>query len=721
MPGDGAGEELKDCQHQSLDQQPEVLCACRLWGEFMPTTIRRHLTLLLFICGIVSIQGCSGDVEPVVPDIPNGSWQTTTILSSEYLNNRFFRLDLPADWNGDGGADHSILGWSIPDSPGRNTANHFIKRSSIKIYRKINMGPAINGDLRFVAAAIDPTGVWEADTIDSIPDEEWDYGSVWRPITEFQVQWEETTNRLVSIDIRQQLTNSEVLAVTYQVEDASQQVVYSVGEDPDRGDHRSLELDNEMHYRMKLIKPNGRDEFTFQYVVRNIYSLGGFNIDLNSFDLRIEKNLSSETADIHGTKGILYIQTHGLDMGDPQGGNVADGLVDMYWPSIIDARNGLLKFPLNMPFPFDSHEEIYRRNAEHGGREIEWEWDATDTEAGTPTFLSENLTPEIYSWETLPSNYPNYTRFRIVVRQWKIHEASLEAPGDVTLDRSEWYPASAPHLEYYDASSRMGSIGWYSPESRVRRHLLDPELQGSSRDATESALEIYLEDLDGSGTWGGIMTGYQSPGPSLVNVSELEIWVNDFRQDPDERQGFMHVDVGTISEDFAWPLDLEGEPQYGTSQWEDFNRDRVFDVNTEDVGLDAWIVGSDVLRQGAPYDATWSATGCPYPGINNTALNGREDSEDLNSDDVINALNNYNSWSIDLANDVADVDVAVDYPIEDLEGTAWRRYVLPIDASVLITGQGLWSAEQCNHLRIWFAGLSPSDEARFQLARVKFH
>jgi len=679
----------------------------------MSTTLRHHLIVLLFIVVIASLNGCSDDGDPVVPEVPNGSWQTTYIGSHEYLNNRFFRLDLPADWNGDGNPDHETLGWSIPDDPGRTTANQFIKRSSIMIYQKVHSGPAMDGDLPFVAATIDSTGTWDADTIDEIPETNWEHGWIWRQITDFHIQFEPTTNRLIGVDIRQQLADQDVLAVTYQVVDENFQVIYSVGEDPHRNDPRLITIDGEDHYRMKLLKPSGRDEFTFQYVMRNIYSMGVTNTDLSSYDLKIEKNLMGDMTDDHGTQGILYIQTHGLDRGDPDGGTIADGLVDVHDPSIIDSNQGLVRFPMDMPFPFNSSEVDYRYYADPDGRDLEWEWD--------DTFLAENLTPEIYDWTTNPSSYRHYSKFRLAIRHWVYHETSPEALGDVTLQRPDWYPASVPHLVGYDEPSRVETIGWYSPQERVRRSLLEPDLQGSSRDATVPTLEVYLEDLDGAGTWGGIMTGYPWPWPSLADVTELEIWINDFQQDPDQRQGVMHVDVGAMNEDFAWPLNLEGEPQYDTFQTEDLNLDALFDEDTEDVGLDAWIAEREVIRVGEPYDATTSDTGCPFPNINNTAANGLKDSEDLDGDNGFNTRNMYHSWIVDLATDMADVDVAVDNPIEDLQGTAWRRYVLPIDASTLITDQGPGSADQCQHIRIWFEGLSPSEATRIQLARVKFH
>jgi len=679
----------------------------------MSATLRHHLIVLLLIVVIASLHGCSDVGDPVVPELPNGSWQTTYIGSHEYLNNRFFRLDLPADWSGDGNADHHILGWEHPDSPGRSTGNHRIDLNSVRVFQRIASGPAMAGDLMYAAATVDSTGIWENDVIDNIPLDEWVSGWVWRPITNAQFLLDPMTGKVRGIDVGQELGESVVLAVAYRVMDEQGQVVYSVGEDPSHGDPRLLEIDGELYYRLKLLKPNGRDEFTFQYVIRNIYSMGATNIDLTSYDLKIEKNLASDTAENHGTQGILYIQTHGLDRGDPEGGTIADGLVDLHDSFIIDPARGLLNFPWDMPFPFNSTEAEYRRNADPDGRDLVWEWE--------DTFLAENLTPEIYDWTTNPSTYQHFAKFRLTIRQWVFHGDDPESLGDVTLQRPDWYPASVPHLVGFDEPSRVGTIGWYSPQERVRRRLLEPDLQGSSRDATVPTLEVYLEDLDGAGTWGGIMTGYPWPWPSLTEVTELEIWVNDFRQDPDQRQGVMHVDVGAMSEDFAWPRNLEGEPQYDTFQTEDLNRDGLFNEDTEDVGLDAWYAEWEVVRVGEYYDAMTSDTGCPYPEINNTAANGLMDAEDLNGDDAFNTRNMYHSWTVDLATDMADVDVAVDHPNEDLQGTAWRRYVLPIDASSLITDQGPGSADQCQHLRIWFEGLTPSEATQIQLARVKFH
>ncbi len=216
------------------------------------------------------------------------------------------------------------------------------------------------------------------------------------------------------------------------------------------------------------------------------------------------------------------------------------------------------------------------------------------------------------------------------------------------------------------------------------------------------------------------MTGFAAAGLPLENTSELEIWVNDFRQDPAARRGTLHVDLGSIDEDFAWPDDEDGHPVYGTWQFEDLNQDGIFAEATEDCGLDALIRSREVLRWGSQYLPDFELDGdSPYPAINNTAGNGRDDSEDVDRNTRFDSENRYLTLSIDLANATPEIDVAQAYPDADLQGTAWRKYVLLLDDGE-IEGDVVDAIDRLHHLRIWFDDLAGGQPTRFQLARVTF-
>ncbi|MDY0109206.1 MAG: hypothetical protein RBT60_04665 [Candidatus Krumholzibacteria bacterium] len=318
------------------------------------------------------------------------------IPASGYINNRFFRLDLPPLVND----FHEDLGYPHPDRPGR-FANQVIDPNSVRIYRLLGGVAPQTGDVQYVAAAIDSTGRWDAAEIDAIPLANWEHAWVWRRLATSFLR--DTDDNIVAVDLRQQMLIDDVLAVTYDVIDrTTRELIYRVGEDPDNGEPRLLEIDGQAYYRMKLLKPAQRDYFTFQYVLRNIYPLGGTNIDSESFELRIEYASSSLNPDYH-TTDITYLRAFGLDSENPQGQPGADGVVDKHRTVIFDLDNGLLKFPLDFPFPFAADSTIYQEYAAAGGQ---WQWEGTN--------LARDLVPDLYKWSTLPSDYSRYDKFRLV-------------------------------------------------------------------------------------------------------------------------------------------------------------------------------------------------------------------------------------------------------------------------------------------------------------------
>ncbi|MEZ4389282.1 MAG: hypothetical protein R3D98_17180 [Candidatus Krumholzibacteriia bacterium] len=71
---------------------------------------------------------------------------------------------------------------------------------------------------------------------------------------------------------------------------------------------------------MKLLKPDLADDFTFQYVVRNIYALGLANIGLDPEpQLWLESVAPGGESRLHGDTGYTYLEVFGLDVEDADG------------------------------------------------------------------------------------------------------------------------------------------------------------------------------------------------------------------------------------------------------------------------------------------------------------------------------------------------------------------------------------------------------------------
>ncbi|WP_370580810.1 cell surface protein SprA [Mucilaginibacter sp. FT3.2] len=158
------------------------------------------------------------------------------------------------------------------------------------------------------------------------------------------------------ISLNYPLNNDEVLAVAYQY--TINGVQYQVGEfssdvavDPNTPKVLFTKLlKNEL---LKTSLP------TWDLMMKNIYSLGAFQIAPTNFKLTvtrlddktgIEKTVMEEGATL---KGKLWIQVAGLDNLDQQGAKQPDGYFDFLEGVTIDSQNGRIVFPTIEPFGAD--------------------------------------------------------------------------------------------------------------------------------------------------------------------------------------------------------------------------------------------------------------------------------------------------------------------------------------------------------------------------------
>ena len=319
---------------------------------------------------------------------------------------------------------------------------------------------------------------------------------------------------------------------------------------------------------------------------------------------------------------------------------------------------------------------------------------------------------------------------------------SVEDPGLLSLDRTSWLWASAPLavsvspenpgvLTTFDPEDRVEAVRWFSPRERTLRRYLNPDLIDQERDETVPTMDLYLRTDDETwepDTWGGIMRGLRSPcGPGL-DLAEMvywDIWVNDGFPNPADRSGRLHIDFGYISEDGFWPDDDEGDIEFGTWQREDGIiagfPDGVFFAPEEDIGLDGNEWGPQL------FNASYEIQGdTPYPRINGTARNAREDSEDLDGNTRLNLSDGYFTVVIDLKETPAQVDVVQDFEnVQDLvdQGLAWRKYSFHIFLSDVVDRDLAPNLSDLHQLRIWFEDdLMPSrSEVQLQISAPWFH
>ncbi|MCP4292229.1 MAG: hypothetical protein GY780_10410 [bacterium] len=351
----------------------------------------RNLLTLLSVLIVVFLSACS---EEDVTQPPEIILDEHSVLAHEYLNHRFFKLDLPAN-------SFSPL----HDTPGRNTNSQFIEVESIRVFQLAEPGLAQPQDVPRIAVYQDSTGVfWDgANSPDANFSEPYIYGPVWR-----QVDFELLLNVMgdfIAIDMGQEMSDESVLAVTYQVVDSGNNFLFKVGDRPGFDEDSRIQLPNEgddLYYRLKLLKApvNQIEVRSFYYVLRNIYSIGFQNIDSDYFEMNIFPMGPGLPGIATDEQGISYLRIFGLDQTDNLDLPEPDGLVDLNY-SGLDLARGLLKYPLDFPHPFSAGEQAYTSHAD----DPNFVWDET--------YLQLYQSPQLYDPWVNPTEYASYSFFRM--------------------------------------------------------------------------------------------------------------------------------------------------------------------------------------------------------------------------------------------------------------------------------------------------------------------
>lgn len=312
-------------------------------------------------------------------------------------------------------------------------------------------------------------------------------------------------------------------------------------------------------------------------------------------------------------------------------------------------------------------------------------------------------------------------------------DVPIDTSVSLPLPRAVTYPASAPAFAApdpvrnmrYQPDNRVPTIRWFHPWAPTYQYELYPELLGDARLEPINVTDLYLRD-DGDAwdpdDWGGVMRSlHWDEDRDLSGTAFLSVWINDFTPDASDRSGRLHIDVGTISEDFFWP-DTNDGPEYGTRQTEDVDGDGQFIPDEEDFGLDAVYDYGYLVNSGDPFSVERGTEEDPFPDINNTAFNSRWDDEDLDHNGVLDNANDYLAFVIDLADTTAFIDVLRDYPYPpDFDGDAWRLYRLPIHTAAAV-GEGP-VLHDIRHLRIWYedeVSVYGRDTVHLQIAPLVF-
>lgn len=296
----------------------------------------------------------------------------------------------------------------------------------------------------------------------------------------------------------------------------------------------------------------------------------------------------------------------------------------------------------------------------------------------------------------------------------------------ITLSRRAWNPASPPVVEtgagVFDVlpSINTARAFWYNiePDRGVHRRDLNPDLDERESSLVQSLdIEIdALTDADTSTTvadddWAGVMTGFRAGGLDLSQGQFIELWINDFKQDPADRGGKIYIDLGRIDEDFYDPdedfYNREDKDRNGFVVGSD-------PKTTDDTGLDGIVNGDPgddpfddyvLERQGQVPNARYSK-------INGTEGNRLEDDEDLDGSGGLDRINSFVRYEIDLANTEPVTDVIAEFPNHEglndpyHKNDAWRLYRIKMSDFVKVDKDGEPNFQQIKHMRIWFTDIN---------------
>ncbi len=240
--------------------------------------------------------------------------------------------------------------------------------------------------------------------------------------------------------------------------------------------------------------------------------------------------------------------------------------------------------------------------------------------------------------------------------------------------RTGWSPASHP----YDSDLARARPNWYNPQNIYRKDVYDPESLTSDEEDDEiqvMAVKLDPPDLHDPGMhnryWGGVMK-YIGNQLDLSTKKYIEVLIKVDSLNQNQKPVVMHVDLGSINEDFY--TDFGGE---GVLNTEDGKNGGVSDGQLDDYDDVDEDIGLDGIPEGQPgddpednYDGTKDDEG-DYPEINGTENNKRLDTEDLDNNGELNDSDVYFEYSVTLKDTVF---------LENVYN-GWYLYRIPIDDS----------------------------------------
>jgi hypothetical protein len=270
---------------------------------------------------------------------------------------------------------------------------------------------------------------------------------------------------------------------------------------------------------------------------------------------------------------------------------------------------------------------------------------------------------------------------------------SIRDARSLSTVRSDWHYGSVPPDK--DTSGYVTKVVWYNPRHKFKRGDIYPNLPADEADDyEENVLEIALSPSTSNplNNWASFNKLVAKSGDNYSTMEFLELYVKG-------DGAVLHLDLGyDIPEDAPRRGADGGIKGYGVLDNEDRDTNGIFDVGSEDAGLDgAW--GNDSQWHSGDADEGNDDYDAFDPNrMNGTERNSKWDTEDLDQNGALNTFSNYYSWTIDL-----DTTNFVS------EYNGWKYYKIPLRDSSRYERYGSPSFDLIRYARLWVDGFSGPD------------
>ena len=278
--------------------------------------------------------------------------------------------------------------------------------------------------------------------------------------------------------------------------------------------------------------------------------------------------------------------------------------------------------------------------------------------------------------------------------------------------RAAWHLSSMP-LDVSSLIHPAGVLRWYNTYRRWKLGEIVSSATGNEADNyVNNVLELFFQPENyNPNSWGGVMRCVDKYGIDFSRKTHIRLYV---RFTGDALNANICLDLGErIDEDSYWLERTAGElarRANGELDTEDLNRDGIL-ANDEDTGLDIlWDdeenppEGGDPNRDNYYYDGN-DPPSERYTSVNGTQGNNSLDTEDLNTNGILDRSNSFFRIRIPLDDE--------EYIISGPNEHGWMLLEIPLgDTSLvsipdLVSGTPTW--EKISYARIWMDGFTAVD------------